>query len=83
MLAESETQSPDLVHAKELMRRSTFGTAMLNAFEENSQHNSKTSRTPEHLKQQKRMEEEEETNKYLDSLLLDNQEPIPDKANKE
>ena len=72
MLIESEVESPELVHTKELMRRSTFGTAMLNAFEENSQHNSKTSRTSDHLKHQKREVEEDEANQYLDSLLLDN-----------
>ena len=37
MLIESEeAESPELMHAKELRRRSTFGTAMFNAFEENS-----------------------------------------------
>ena len=36
MLIESEAESPEIMHAKELKRRSTFGTAIINAFEENS-----------------------------------------------
>ena len=78
MLIESEeAESPELMHAKELRRRSTFGTAMFNAFEENSQHNDKTSRTSEQLRQQKK-ENEEEADRYLDSLLLENQESMPE-----
>ena len=80
MLIESEAESPEIMHAKELKRRSTFGTAIINAFEENSQRNSKTSRTSEHLKQLKETEEDE-ANKYLDSLLLENQDSLPENTN--